>query len=167
MLVILLALVHVGCGSNGGQKEVVPAGSGILTPVKWYFTVNKISDTEAELQMKATIEDGWHLYSMEQESDSGPNSGPISLTFEFEKSPHYSLDGEIKEPTPKKAHEAIFEMDVKFYEHEVVYKQKIKILTKDAFTVTGLLNFQTCNDEMCIPPADEEFKFEIPGSGGA
>src|ERR1035437_2518255 len=103
----------------------------IQTPVKWIFSVNKISDSEAELILKATIDKNWHIYSMQQESDQGP----ISLTFNFEKNKNYSLDGKTIEPTPKKMYDKNFEMNVKFYEHEATYKQKIKILSQENFTI--------------------------------
>jgi len=34
-----------------------------LNPVTWSFTSKKISDNVYEIQMTATIESGWHLYS--------------------------------------------------------------------------------------------------------
>ncbi len=135
----------------------------IVNPVKWYFTVNKISDTEAELQLRATIDKGWHVYSMKQES----NDGPISLTFEFEKNKNYSLNGKIVEPEPHKMYDKNFEMNVKYYEKEVIYKQKVKILSQESFSIKGLLNFQTCDDQMCLPPTDVDFEFKIEGKGGA
>ncbi len=136
--------------------------SQIQNPVKWSFSVKKEGADNAVLVFTAKIERGWHVYSMKQESDDGP----ISLTFEFEKNKNYSLDGKINEPTPEKMYDNNFEMNVKFYEHEVIYKQKIKILTKDAFSVKGLLNFQTCDDKMCLPPTDVDFEFKIDGVAG-
>ena len=139
------------------------AFSQIQNPVHWKFSVNKISDTQAELLLHANIDKEWHIYSMRQES----NDGPISLTFNFEKNKNYSLDGEIIEPKPEKMYDKNFEMNVKFYEHEVTYKQKIKIHSKESFSVKGTLNFQTCNSSMCLPPTDVDFEFKIAGTGGA
>jgi len=140
----------------------ISAFSQIQNPVHWKFSVNKNSDTEAELILKATIEKDWHIYAMNQESDQGP----ISLTFTFEKNKNYSLDGKIIEPKPEKMYDNNFEMNVKYYEHEVAYKQKIKILTQESFSVKGVLNFQTCNSSMCLPPTDVDFEFKIEGKGG-
>jgi len=151
LVLLVLSLLYVSCF---GQ---------IQEPVKWYFSVNRISDTEAELLLKATIEKEWHVYSMNQEGEDGP----ISLTFSFEKNPNYALDGKINEPTPEKVFDKVFEMNVKFYEHEMTYKQKIKILSQETFSVKGLLNFQTCNSTMCLPPTDVDFEFKIEGKKGA
>ncbi len=160
-------LFQFGCDGPNGKistpyPAISPAISQIQNPVKWSFTVNKISETEAELLLKATIDKGWHVYSMKQDSDDGP----ISLTFDFEKNKNYALDGKIIEPAPEKMYDKNFEMNVKFYEHDVIYKQKIKILTQESFIIKGLLNFQTCDDKMCLPPTDVDFEFKIEGKGG-
>ncbi|MBI3502844.1 MAG: thioredoxin family protein [Bacteroidetes bacterium] len=134
----------------------------IQNPVKWKFSVNKISESEAELLLTAKIDNDWHVYSMKQESDQGP----ISLTFNFEKNKNYSLDGKIIEPKPEKMYDKNFEMNVKYYEHEATHKQKIKILSQESFSVKGTLNYQTCNSSMCLPPTDVDFEFKIEGKGG-
>ncbi|MEK6614926.1 MAG: protein-disulfide reductase DsbD domain-containing protein, partial [Bacteroidota bacterium] len=134
----------------------------IQNPVKWSFSVNKISDTETELLLTASIDKGWHVYAMKQESDDGP----ISLTFNFEKSATYSLDGKINEPKPEKMYDKNFEMNVKYYEREATYRQKIKLLSQESFSINGTLNYQTCNDQMCLPPTDVDFNFVIEGKGG-
>ena len=35
----------------------------ILKPVKWSSKVEKLSDSEFNLVMNGTIDDGWHVYS--------------------------------------------------------------------------------------------------------
>ena len=35
----------------------------IFTPVEWEFSQKQLSDTEIELQFKATIDSPWHMYS--------------------------------------------------------------------------------------------------------
>ncbi|HLW50582.1 MAG TPA: hypothetical protein VKZ78_06385, partial [Sphingobacteriaceae bacterium] len=39
----------------------------ILEPVKWQFGARKINDKEAVVFMKAVIDNGWHIYSMNVE----------------------------------------------------------------------------------------------------
>lgn len=139
------------------------AFSQIQDPVKWKFSVNKISDTQAELLLDCKIDQGWHVYSTKQESDMGP----ISLDFQFEKNANYSLDGKIIEPPFHKKFDKNFEMNVKYYDGGMTYKQKIKLLNKTSFAITGTLTYQTCNEEMCLPPTDIDFEFKIDGNGGA
>ena len=163
VLPILFFLLEPGSFNNYKKNSsfsiVSTATAQIQEPVKWSFKANRINATEAELLLKATIDKEWHVYSTQQES----TDGPIALTFNFEKNKNYSLNGKILEPKPEKTYDKNFEMNVQFYEHEVTYKQKIKILSQEIFSVKGVLNFQTCNSSMCLPPTDVEFEFKIDG----
>jgi hypothetical protein len=59
----------------------------ILTPVRWSFGAKKLNNNEAVVFMKATIDDGWHLYSQYVKE-----GGPIKTTFTFPASSAYSLE---------------------------------------------------------------------------
>jgi hypothetical protein len=41
-------------------------------PVKWKLSTKKISDCEYELVFNGTIEDHWHVYSLNKLSEDGP-----------------------------------------------------------------------------------------------
>ena len=41
-----------------------------LNPISWTFTAKKIADKTFEIQMKATIQNKWHLYSQAQPADA-------------------------------------------------------------------------------------------------
>ena len=49
----------------------VVSSAQIFTPVEWEFSQKQLSDTEIELQFKANIDEGWHLYS-QHIADDGP-----------------------------------------------------------------------------------------------
>lgn len=127
----------------------------ILDPVAWSFSSKKVSDTEADLIIKATIEPGWHLYSQFIEE-----GGPIPTSFKFTPGP-YKLSGKVTE-TPKaiSAHDPNFDMQVAWHEDEVVFKQRIK-LTAPKATVAGTLEFMVCDDKRCLPPTEVEFKIPV------
>ena len=44
---------------------LVGAQAQILEPVKWKTELKKISGNEAEIVFSATIDKGWHVYSVE------------------------------------------------------------------------------------------------------
>ncbi|MDQ6608308.1 MAG: hypothetical protein M3Y85_00600, partial [Bacteroidota bacterium] len=46
------------------------AFSQMQNPVSWSFTSKKISDNVYEVQMAATLQSGWHLYSQTQPKDA-------------------------------------------------------------------------------------------------
>ncbi|HNS16513.1 MAG TPA: cytochrome c biogenesis protein CcdA [Bacteroidales bacterium] len=125
----------------------------IYEPVSWSFSSRLISPAEAELLFKAEIENKWHLYSQDI-----PMSPPAT-TFTFEDVKGYELVGKVTEPAALEEYDPNFEMVLKYFADEVTFSQKIRLLTKDPVTVKGYVNFMSCDDEKCLPPADEEFEF--------
>lgn len=126
----------------------------ILKPVKWSYASKKISDTEAVLLLKATIEDGWHIYSL-----TVPKNGPQATAFSFSSSKAYQLNGKTQAPNPVVKHDPTFDMEVGYYKNSVVFQQKVKLLDNSP-TVKGMLTYMVCNDLQCLPP--EEVAFSIP-----
>ena len=61
--------------------------SQIEDPVKWSYSTNDLGNNEFELLFKASIEEGWHLYSQNLPSDDGP----IATSFTFKPSDSYKL----------------------------------------------------------------------------
>ncbi len=126
----------------------------ILTPVHWSYGAKKISASDAVVFMKATIDEGWHVYSQ-----TVKEGGPVKTTFTFPVAKEYTLVGKTIEPTPITRNEKVFGMDVSFFEHEVTFQQKVKLKTGQA-TVKGSFEYMTCNDKQCLPP--ETIEFSIP-----
>jgi len=127
----------------------------VLTPVHWSYGAKKLSNNEAVVFIKATIDDGWHVYSQ-----TVKDGGPVKTTITFPVSPAYTLIGKTVEPTPITRNEKVFSMDVSFFEHEVIFQQKIKLKAGQA-TVKGTLEYMTCNDHQCLPPEDLEFSVAV------
>lgn len=123
-------------------------------PVTWSYAAKKISKTEAVVYLKATIDEGWHVYS--QNIKPG---GPNKTSFTFTPSKEYALVGKTSEPKPITKFEKSFKMDVSYFEDEVVFQQKIK-LVKGQTAVKGKVEFMVCNDKQCLPPS--EVTFSIP-----
>ena len=67
------------------------ANAQIFDPVDWEFSQRKISDNEIELSFKATIDDGWYIYSQHV------GAGPVATEFTFKESDFFSLKGEVQE----------------------------------------------------------------------
>ena len=131
----------------------------IYNPLKWKTSIEKISDTEYELQAKAIIESGWHLYS--QEVSDG---GPIPTRFTFTKTPEFQLIGAVKEEKGKTINDPIFKMLIKFFEKETTFRQRVKILSSKPFKINAEVEFMVCNDENCLPPSSDELEFTVSPS---
>ena len=134
----------------------------IYNPLKWKTSIEKISDTEYELQAKAIIESGWHLYS--QEVSDG---GPIPTRFTFTKAPEFQLIGAVKEEKGKTINDPIFKMLIKFFEKETTFRQRVKILSTKPFKINAEVEFMVCNDENCLPPSSDELEFTVSPSAKA
>lgn len=127
----------------------------ILKPVKWQFGAKKLNDHEAVVFMKATINSGWHIYSQHLE-----DGGPIPTSFAFKPSPEYTLVGQPAEPKSKTKYEEVFDMDVAYFDKEVVFQQKVK-LAKGTTSVRGTVEFMACNATQCLPPDEVEFTIAV------
>ena len=134
--------------------------SQILDPVDWSTSVEKISDTEYDLIIKATIEPKWHLYS--QVLDEG---GPIATTFTFIEGENYSLVGTPTEDEGHSAPEPAFDnMMVKYFEDVATFKQRIKVNSNSSFSIEGEVEYMVCDDSQCLPPTYVDLSFNIKGN---
>ena len=120
----------------------------VLTPVKFKYSAERVSETEYNLIFKAKIDKKWHLYSV-----YSPENGPLPLFFEYEKSDNYELVGKMIEfPKPHEVYEEIYKVTVKQFSNEATFKQKIKVKSTSEFKIKGLLDGQSCLDDgMCVP----------------
>ncbi|MDB5125977.1 protein-disulfide reductase DsbD domain-containing protein [Mucilaginibacter sp.] len=131
------------------------AKAQVESHVRWSYAAKKISATEAVVLIKATIDQGWHIYSQ-----NVADGGPVKTSFTFTPSKEYALVGKTAEPKPISKYEKVFSMNVGYFENSVVFQQKVKLKSTKAAAVKGKLEFMTCNDQKCLPP--DEVEFSIP-----
>lgn len=120
--------------------------------VKWGFDYN--SQT-GNVEMKASIKEGWHLYSQFVSNDVGP----VPTTFTFKTSNDIQLKGAVVEPKPIQKYDENFEAMLDFFEGEVVFTQQVSF--KKATTLEGSVTFMVCDDTMCLPPVDKTFTIQL------
>ncbi|MBP1594378.1 MAG: putative exported cytochrome biosis-related protein [Bacteroidetes bacterium] len=126
----------------------------IQEPVKFSSKFKTLSDTEAEITFTGSIESGWHVYSVNL-----PSGGPISATFNTDKIDGVKLVGKLTPATKEiSKFDKIFEMNLRYFEHSVIFVQKIKI-TKPVYKIKGYLEYGACDDENCLPPTQASFDF--------
>ncbi len=129
----------------------------ISDPVKWSFTANKLSAGVYEVHLTATIAAGWHIYSQ-----TTPEGGPLPSTITFSKNPLISLDGKVEETGKlEQKHEKIFGVNVKQYSGKVDFVQVVKVKGKAKTTVTGEIEFMSCDDHQCLPPKVVTFSVSL------
>ena len=136
------------------------ANAQVLNPVKWDTDFKKHSNTEYDLIFTAHIQNGWSIYSQYLESDDGP----VRTSFEFDSGDHFELVGKNEESgNRKEGYDALFDMNVIKFSKKAVFTQRVKV--KDAAkSISGYLEFMTCDDTRCLPPDQVDFEFKIPAS---
>ncbi len=131
--------------------------SQIYDPVKWKTDHKQVSDNEFDLIFTATIEDGWYVYSQYLESDDGP----VRTSFNYDEGDHFSLKGKnVETGNKKEGFDKLFDMNVIKFSKKITFTQRVEV--KDfSKNITGYLEFMTCDDTKCLPPADHDFDFKL------
>lgn len=127
----------------------------VLEPAKWSWASSKTSvkaGDELELIFKVTIEDNWYIYA----NDFDPECGPMLTEVKFPNAKGFKAIGKLKAINPKTKRDETFGCNVKIFEHNAEFRQKIKILSVDAI-VSGTYEGQTCTDAGKCIPFDGEF----------
>ena len=129
-----------------------------LNPVSWTFSAKKTGDKQYEIQMKATIDDKWHLYSQVQPEDAIVN--PTAFT--FNPNPLFAMEGKVREDGKmEKFNDKQLGVSANQYSHSVTFTQKIRLKANVKTKVTGNVEFQTCDDKKCLPPKTVPFSIAI------
>lgn len=132
--------------------------SAQLNPISWSFSSKKIGDKLYEIQMKATIEDNWHLYSQVQPADAVA----MPTTFTFNPNPLFSLEGKVTESGKlEKFTDKTLGLSANQYSHTVIFTQKVKLKANVKTNLTGNVKFQTCDDKKCLPPKTINYSIAI------
>ena len=134
-------------------STILPSYAQMQDPVHFRSELKKTSDSEAKLIFSATIDAGWHVYSTNL-----PSGGPISATFHADKMEGAETVGKLKARGQEhKQFDKLFDMEVRFFEKNVTFVQKIKF-TKPQYDIDCYVEYGACNDEMCMPPLSAELK---------
>lgn len=127
-------------------------------PVTWTFSAKKVSDKTYEVHMTATIQSGWHLYSQNQPEDAIA----IPTGFTINNNPLLKLDGKIKEVGKlEKFRDEKLDISAHQYSTKVDFVQLVKLKSNVKTNVSGSVEFQTCNDEKCLPPRTVNFNIAV------
>ncbi len=130
----------------------------IFEPVKWGFSQKQTSENTIELTFKATIDEGWYVYSQ----DAG--DGPVSTEFTFINNGEYAVSNDwVQEGVPIEEFDPNFDAVLKYFKKEALFTLDIHVMSTDDFVLKGDVYFMTCDSTQCLPPEALEFSFEIDG----
>jgi thiol:disulfide interchange protein len=132
----------------------------ILEPVKWAFSLNKISETEYEVVADATIEENWHLYS-----SSMPEGGPIPTSVVLTNPEEQLTVGDLKEePEADVQFDEAFDMELAWFSNKAKLILSVQLKDTDVDVIEGYVEFMSCDDEQCLPPDKVDFTLNLDGS---
>ncbi|MBK8847364.1 MAG: hypothetical protein IPO27_12795 [Bacteroidetes bacterium] len=121
--------------------------------VSWIVEYVSIDSLHGELIMKATMDDGMHIFAIDHTADFG-----LPTFFEVSSdSSYYYTNGPVLQPDPI-IKEGNFSAPLRYYSHQATFKQAIVTIGKVPFIIKGNINYQACNDEMCFLPKDVPIK---------
>lgn len=140
--IFLFTIFTISILSIQAQQEVV----------KWDFNYNIKT---SQIEIKANIEKGWHMYSQFIPEDAGPVPTEIQIL----PSDNVELIGKVTEPEAIHEYDQNFESDLSYFENQVVFTQKVNV--KKTATVDGSIVFMVCNNTMCLPPVEKKFTLPV------
>jgi len=127
-------------------------------PVSWSYTTKKIVDKTYEIRLKATIQDGWHLYAQAQPE----NFIGVPTSIKFNKNPLLVFDGKIKEVGRLEiSKEPSLDIESWQYNKQVDFVQRVVLKNKVKTKISGSIEFQVCTDELCLQPAMVNFNIAL------
>ena len=126
----------------------------MFTPVEMEHSIN-VKGNEATIRFDAYIESGYHMYSTDI-----PSGGPQATTISFSVVEGAELSGSLfPATTPHTEYDEIFEMNLKYFDGEAAFLQKVKLLG-GKYRLKGTVRYQSCREGGCIPGT---YTFDIEG----
>ena len=138
----------------GSQDEDAPMG--IYDPVQWDIALYGGEGQTMTLVFTADIEEGWHVYSQDNDPLDGPSPTGIVLTSE-------GIDAAAlaSECTPEVHFDPNFDKEVKSFEGQARWALDFSWVGDNPESVAGILTYMACDDSKCIFPPDVEFEVNL------
>ncbi|MBC7901577.1 MAG: thioredoxin family protein [Saprospiraceae bacterium] len=144
---------------------LLPLSVFAQNPAKWSLESDtkgksvKAGET-AKATLKAQVEEGWHLYALDQ-----PVGGPIATTIIVSEGRPFELAGNIESPKPLIQPDPNFvvngkPLETKFFKNAAEFGLTLRA-TADASTDSLAVDvrYQLCNDTFCLPPKTVRVSF--------
>jgi thiol:disulfide interchange protein DsbD len=154
VLAVLVAMSMARAAS--AQAKLDPIQWSIVTDTSW---ASVKPGQKLTVQVTAKMEEGWHLYSLEQEP-----GGPIPTRIRVPEDQPFKLSETIDSPAPRIEMDPNFNMETQFYEEEVTFSLPIEVVAgapagKQELKIN--VTYQTCTATKCLPPKLVRLSAEI------
>jgi hypothetical protein len=129
-----------------------------MNPVKWEAKYSESANGEGEIIALASIEKGWHVYSI----NLNPDAGAIPTSVTYSPGSDYQIIGKPVEEGVKEEFDKMFEMKIASFEGKAIIKQKIKRKNTKEFQTPLKIEYMVCNDKQCLPPKTIDIMMTVP-----
>ncbi len=159
------AVIVIVAAFTGACSRAEPPRANGPQPVTWVASVSRQTPTPdgsvlVNLQVGATIENGWHVYSLTQKG-----GGPTPLSVNVDPSSLLSLDSSIVGPTPQRALDPNFGIETETYSGAPVIDVPVKVSAealKSGKPIEVKVRSQACSDKLCLPAKTTTLIVSLP-----
>ena len=155
MLQLLMALAMFVAQSASPEGPAVVAWTIALEPASAPAAGRTI-----HVVLTAKIEAGWHVYSLTQ-----PKNGPSPLSVAVPGGQPFTRAGAVTESAPIVTFDPAFKARTQYFEESATITVPTRITPGTRPGPTPLrvkIEYQVCNDRLCLPPATTELKVVVP-----
>lgn len=146
----LIAVAAVGLALTAGYSP---------DPVRWSGAlVRHEADGTLVYSVRAVIEKGWYVYSMEQPAD-----GPAPLRFRTPANSGATVSN-VAAPAPRVSYDRGFKARVGKYYGTQSFSVSVRP-GKSTATVPLEVRYQACNDNICLPPRTKPVPISLTAAG--
>ena len=134
---------------------LLPRTGAAQNPVKWTLQGPRVltvaPGSVTRLQVNATIENGWRVYSLTQKK-----GGPYGMTITMLPGSRLAFAGPVVTPTPVAKYDSSFKMMTETYSGTGTFIIPVRASSEPGTTSSTIkIRYQACNARFCLPPRNE------------
>lgn len=128
----------------------------IEDPAHWSIDLyESVEEGKIDLVFKCKLDKGWKVYSQKVD----PMNGPMPTYFDYSVPEGIEKPAEVNECEPLLEYDPNFMVDLLFFKKTAYYWATLDLNgVSETDSISGFYSFMVCNDEMCLPPTDVDFK---------
>jgi len=154
--ILFTLILFFSVGSSLAQP-----GDGWQEKVSWSFKVVKVDANHADIVATAKLIPHWHVYSMNHDPAKADFTG-MPTEFSFTENENYRLVGKAKDGKKAEVYTDVLGESL-IFEDVAVFKQRIEVLTEDAFDISFTYDFQVCDENGCLFPPTQKGSVKVKG----
>ena len=128
----------------------------IEDPAHWSVDLYESAEEgKVDLVFSCKLDKGWKVYSQKVD----PMNGPVPTYFDYSTPEGVAKPDVVEECEPIVEYDPNFMVDLMFFKKVGYYWATLDLSGVSATdSIGGFYTYMVCNDEMCLPPTDVDFK---------